>query len=135
MARIIAPTRAWLRKAWKKQENIDATASGPRISLPLSISDEPQETRAGSNESGKEPFYEMDAKRLWGYYHGYRSSYEHRSDILYADTIAFQLAEMHPILENSIKVKDVEITLLAVPFRLPPKLKQHGDAAVSFGRF
>ena len=132
MARIVAAARAWLRKAQRSQEKLDATASGPRLSIPVRIADEPQETRRGSDERSNQPFYEMDAKRLWGYYYFYHSSYEHRNDLLYAELVSFRLGDLHPVTENSVRVEDVRIQLRGVRFRLPQKLRRHADHAVSF---
>ena len=132
MNRIFAASRAWFRKALKTHEKIDATVGGPRISLPMNIADEPRETRAGFDPKDGSPFYEMNPKRLWGYYFGYGGTYEFRYDMLYADLLAFSQNGLHPIVENFVKIEDVKVSFSSVKYRLPPKLAKHGEQAIAF---
>ncbi|MBB4123946.1 hypothetical protein [Martelella radicis] len=132
MSKIIPATRAFLRKTWKSHEKVDATASGPRFSIPLRIGDEPQETRRGLNEESREPFYEMKADKLFGYYHGYAGSYERRTELLYADLFSFYSDEILPISRRSININSVRISFSSIPYRLPPSLKYHSETSIDF---
>jgi len=124
--------RAWFRKNFQALSEIGVTASGPRVNLSIRAKDEPKETRIGRYIDDKSPFYEMDRVTLRNYYHAYKQSYEERYWLLYADTLAFRMQNLHPVLPNSIDCSEFELTLDAVRFQIPFQMREYADEAVDF---
>ncbi|UWQ05593.1 hypothetical protein [Aliiroseovarius crassostreae] len=123
--------RAWLRKNIRALKEIGVSASGPRATISISASDEPKETRVGQDLSDKAPFYEMDRKRLRGYYFSYKPSLEESHQLLYAETLTFKQENVHPILlSHSVDLNDFEVTLDAVRFSIPRRMIDYASKAV-----
>ena len=129
---VVGATRAWLRKNYRGLTNIGMTASGPRISLSLSQSDEPKETRSGFYGDDTSPYYEMDRSRLRSYYYAYSDDYESKYDMLYAETVAFKSRGFNAIHPECVDIDDVDVTFEAAPYRLPPGLAIHGERAIDW---
>lgn len=132
MSLIVALSRAWLAKFRRSLDKVDITMTGPRVSFPTKFSDEPIETRSGHNDRDKSPFYEMDAKRIWGYYYSHSTTYEYRNGLLYADLVSFFSENFNPITENSVDTAEITVNLLGAPYRSPPSLQAHSAQAISY---
>ncbi len=121
--------------AWRKfircvQERGEVDFKG--IGIPLLVSDEPIETRAGYNLRDKAPCYESDAEKLLTWYRGYRTTYEARNSILYADVYALKFDDFTTIpASRTLDFKSLEVQIDGVKWQVPSRLRPHADLAVT----
>lgn len=127
--RFISITRAWLRQTVRKTRELDVSLSGPQIKLSFK-GDEPIETRAGANGQSQKPFYESDPDRLYKYYYSYQHTPEHLDNILYVDIVPLKTAGSNGISLDAIDCKNVVLAIEPSSYRLPEKLRRHGEAAI-----
>lgn len=127
----VSIARAWLRKTLRNAREIDVSLSGPGFKLNFKA-DEPIETRSGFDPLDKRPFYESDPTTLFNYYHAYANNPEHLDNILYAEILALRTANLHGIALNAVRTEDLVIAIEPSSYRVPEKLRRHGDAVVQF---
>lgn len=125
------PGAAW-RKFMRKVREKGELTFFKGLSIPLSASDEPVETRAGYDVSCKEPFYESNPEVLFSWYRSYAQSREAKYSLTYADVVAFRTAECKPIAGSLVvDFSSVKIQLDGVKWKVPSKLHQHAEHAVA----
>lgn len=124
------PGAAWRKFMRKLREKGELTLKG--ISIPLSVSDEPIETRAGYSVTDKAPFYESNPEVLFSWYRSYAQSAEAKYSLLYADVIALKYTSCKPISGSlTLDFDSIKIQLDGVTWKIPSKLQRHADRAVA----
>jgi hypothetical protein len=112
-------------------DQLDLAPLGLPLKIPFGPGSLPTESRIGSDESDRSPFYEMNSAKLWKWYYGYSGTIESHYDLLYADLVSFSSNGMHSARPNGFDVNLLKVEYLPQRWRLPPKLIQHSDAAIS----
>lgn len=131
MGKFISLSKAWIKKIAESSRSVDISLSGPRIKIPLSMSEFPLETRQGYDASDKKTqFYESNLDKLYGYYYAYRNSHEHIHELLYAEIIAIAIEGYFPVSRQRVDRDKIRVSLDAVDYRLPTQLKEHGAKAI-----
>lgn len=129
-SKFISITRAWLRQTVRKTRELDVSLAGPQIRLSFK-GDEPIETRTGIGGQSDKPFYESDPDRLFKYYYSYQHSPEHLDNLLYVDVLPLKTEGSNGISLDAIDCKNLVLAIEPSSYRLPEKLRRHGDAAVA----
>lgn len=127
--KIIAISRAWLRKTIRTNRDVDFSLSGPKLKFSFK-QDEPIETRTGIDPNDKSPFYESDAATLFKYYHSYANTPEYMSDVLYVDVLPIRTDGFVGLTLNAIRSEDIIVSIEPSSYRTPEKLLNHTNAAV-----
>ena len=127
--RFISITRAWLRQTIRKTRELDVSLSGPQIKLSFK-GDEPIETRTGINGQSEKPFYESDPDRLFKYYYSYQHTPEHLDNMLYVEVVPLKTEGSNGISLDAIDCKNLVLAIEPSSYRLPEKLRRHGEAAI-----
>lgn len=122
--------RAWIRKFVRINQFSDISLSGPSLKIPLNLDDEPIETKYGFTNDDKSPFYNSNLEKLYNLYHGYSYSHEYNDGLLYVEVIGIKTKNTIAIRAEAIDATSLTIKIEPVPYRLPIRLKKHGDYAV-----
>jgi hypothetical protein len=118
---------------WRK-----LTASA-EVSIPLGIGQiklspgakAPLVTRFGYDiKDRKTPFYESRLIPLSDFYFGYKDSVELKYDHVYAELRPIACVGMVPLEGDAIDESTIRIALSPYAYEIPPRLRQHADAAV-----